>query len=323
MDILRRLIQDSINDELSKVIERYLHKFFDPAVANIRKNNEEVTDEHISCLCQQMLEEAEKMYVYRTTSSSATDYPQTASPLTDSEIVSGNRQQKILINKHIPSDLRKRFYREQQMTDSDAESDVSVPSSTISSHNARKRPKHFSEFYAARPPSRSSTPGVSSQSKGVPELSLEDIEKWNPDRVTSQTKFVLGSKANKALGMTAQRGRIYMKHTGLFKYVGDNDDKSWLMHQNVKAMRCGGRAFLTVLDDILDLAQTQEYRNNPDVDTSQLTGFTVPEFILEKIRSRMSSVYEINKDRLCQSREAAPLATGVDIGVINENDSHL
>lgn len=43
--------------------------------------------------------------------------------------------------------------------------------------------------------------------------------KWDPERLTTETLFILGSRANKALGFGQTRGRLYMKHPELFKYV--------------------------------------------------------------------------------------------------------
>ena len=40
---------------------------------------------------------------------------------------------------------------------------------------------------------------------------------WKPDRLDGETLFILGSKANKALGYGQTRGRLYIKHPELFK----------------------------------------------------------------------------------------------------------
>ncbi|KGL76497.1 Deoxynucleotidyltransferase terminal-interacting protein 1, partial [Tinamus guttatus] len=55
--------------------------------------------------------------------------------------------------------------------------------------------------------------------------------KWDPSRLTETTTFVLGSRANKALGMGGTRGRLYIKHPHLFKYAADPQDKHWLAEQ--------------------------------------------------------------------------------------------
>ena len=51
--------------------------------------------------------------------------------------------------------------------------------------------------------------------------------------------FILGSRANKALGFGQTRGRLYIKHPELFKYSGDQTDKEWLAKANLMATTGG------------------------------------------------------------------------------------
>ena len=44
-----------------------------------------------------------------------------------------------------------------------------------------------------------------------------DGPKWDSSRLTEETLFILGSRANKALGYGQTRGRLYIKHPELFK----------------------------------------------------------------------------------------------------------
>lgn len=76
---------------------------------------------------------------------------------------------------------------------------------------------------------------------------------------------MMGAKANKALGLGAQRGRLYMKHQDVFRYCGDAEDKLWLYEQGLMPS-AGGRAFLLLLEDIQYLAKTDEYRDAPGVE---------------------------------------------------------
>jgi deoxynucleotidyltransferase terminal-interacting protein 1 len=61
------------------------------------------------------------------------------------------------------------------------------------------------------------------------------------------------------LGFGQTRGRLYIKHPGLFKYSGDQEDKEWLSRHNLMPPT-GGKAYLMVLEDIRELAETDEYR---------------------------------------------------------------
>ena len=70
--------------------------------------------------------------------------------------------------------------------------------------------------------------------------------KWDPGRLTEETLFILGSRANKALGYGQTRGRLYIKHPELFKYSGDQTDKEWLAKANLMATT-GGKVRLTTM----------------------------------------------------------------------------
>lgn len=108
--------------------------------------------------------------------------------------------------------------------------------------------------------------------------------KWESDRLHPDTLFILGSRANKALGFGQTRGRLYIKHPELFKYSGDQTDKEWLAKANLMATT-GGKAYLMVLRDILELAESPEYASHPKQQPGELVGFTVPEWMLEKMKT--------------------------------------
>ncbi|ESN98814.1 hypothetical protein HELRODRAFT_135237, partial [Helobdella robusta] len=111
---------------------------------------------------------------------------------------------------------------------------------------------------------------------------------WNPKRLTAETEFIMGSKANKALGLGATRGRVYMKHPDLFKYTSDQDDKQWLV-ENRYMSATGGKTYILILDDIRELAHTDEYRDCPGLALNELVGFTVPIRMIKKMQDHMNS----------------------------------
>nr|CAA05409.2 p65 protein [Rattus norvegicus] len=73
--------------------------------------------------------------------------------------------------------------------------------------------------------------------------------KWDA-RLNESTTFVLGSRANKALGKGGTRGRIYIKHPHLFKYAADPQDKHWLAEQLHMRATGGKMAYLLIEEDI-------------------------------------------------------------------------
>uniref|UniRef100_H2LZS2 Deoxynucleotidyltransferase terminal-interacting protein 1 n=1 Tax=Oryzias latipes TaxID=8090 RepID=H2LZS2_ORYLA len=111
--------------------------------------------------------------------------------------------------------------------------------------------------------------------------------KWDPSRLSETTTFVLGSRANKALGMGGTRGRIYIKHADLFKYAADSKDKQWLAERHHMRATGGKMAYLLVEEDIQELSCSDEYRESPEVRMDELKPFTVPIWMVEKMQQAM------------------------------------
>ncbi|KAM9409138.1 deoxynucleotidyltransferase terminal-interacting protein 1-like [Pholidichthys leucotaenia] len=112
--------------------------------------------------------------------------------------------------------------------------------------------------------------------------------KWDPARLTESTTFVLGSRANKALGMGGTRGRIYIKHADLFKYPADVKDKQWLTEKHHMRVTGGKIAYLLVEEDIQELSRT-EYKDCPYVRMDEMKPFSVPLWMLEKMQKVMEA----------------------------------
>jgi len=114
------------------------------------------------------------------------------------------------------------------------------------------------------------------------------IENWDPNKLTTETNFVMGTKANKALGLGATRGRIYMKHPELFKYSGDHDDKKWMVKNGCMAATGGKNTFIMNADDVTELYEA-EYKESQGTHLEELKFFKLPNFILCKMRSAMAN----------------------------------
>lgn len=86
------------------------------------------------------------------------------------------------------------------------------------------------------------------------------------------------------------RGRLYTKHANLFRYIGDQEDKEWL-HRNQLMPPTGGKAYLLVRDDILELIESDEYRNTANTNIEDMgEGFTVPQTMINKMIAAMEAV---------------------------------
>uniref|UniRef100_A0A3B5R0N6 Deoxynucleotidyltransferase terminal-interacting protein 1 n=1 Tax=Xiphophorus maculatus TaxID=8083 RepID=A0A3B5R0N6_XIPMA len=113
------------------------------------------------------------------------------------------------------------------------------------------------------------------------------VFQWDPSRLNDSSTFVLGSRANKALGMGGTRGRIYIKHADLFKYAADAKDKQWLAERHHMRATGGKMAYLLIEEDIQHLSQSDE--DCPDVRMDELKPFGVPPWMVEKMQRAMEA----------------------------------
>ena len=273
LNLLREALQNSVNQELDQVIKKYLNTFFKPAIRNIRGNSGDgsVSDYHVQAICRQVLEEAKKMYF------SGNGQPQhcggsnlSASPsmplseLSDSDSVHQNQYKK--------------------RVKAEADSDDSEHEMTENVVKVRRGPKKNRKKLMTE-----TTNKQHFKSKGISENGGRSGFRWDPDRLTETTKFVLGSRANKALGFGMTRGRLYTKHADLFRYIGDMEDKQWLSERGLMPTS-GGRAYLLIMQDIDDLLRSADYCGVPGVDPSEMgSGFTVPKKMISKMKSLMQA----------------------------------
>ncbi|XP_070572423.1 deoxynucleotidyltransferase terminal-interacting protein 1-like isoform X2 [Ptychodera flava] len=235
LDLLRAVLQSSINKEIKKVMDRY-RQYFDAAAQNVKENYGEkaVTEANIMSTFQDALEQAKEVFKCDETSS-------IASGKTDQEEgrdEPAKKKFKPLTEASFPPLVRKR---------------------------------------KGRPPR---------EHKPKPEPVRKDGPKWDPNRLNEDTLFVMGARANKALGLGATRGRLYSKHPELFKYAGDQEDKQWL-YENGLMPATGGKAFILIVEDMYDLSETDEYKNNPELCLHEIRPFKVNKKIMEKMKAYM------------------------------------
>ncbi|XP_056639806.1 deoxynucleotidyltransferase terminal-interacting protein 1 [Diorhabda sublineata] len=257
LDLLRKNLQNAINKDIDNVLKKYVEKFFQPAINNIRNNlgKDSVGEEHIKDVCKQMLEEAKVMYTASPNSRDSSPYE-----YSHSEAESEASLTDLRLGRTSPVGHYKRKEGDMEIE--------TVPSFAMMPAVKRHRNKtHHSTDYSSC------------------KLSLKrDGPKWNPDRVRGNTLFIMGARANKVLGYGQTRGRLYVRHPNLVRYSGDQEDKEWLASKNLMPPS-GGKAYLMLLEDIKELTESEEYRNSPNLQLHELRGFEVPLFLLIKIKN--------------------------------------
>lgn len=217
LDALRAAVQSSLNQEIDIVIQRYYNQFFKLAIQNITSNNGDnsIQDYHVQTLFKQILEDAKKMYGSNEFLASKLNTPNSANNVTfnlSNKRKRLNSRRDNENNFNVVNNRKQAFAKRLSSSEIEKKKIKQKESSELRKAMLKKR-KLSTNTCRGRPP-------LGAKNK----LTDLGINNWNSDRITVKTKFVLGSKANKALGFGSARGRLYTKHTDLFRYIGDAED---------------------------------------------------------------------------------------------------
>jgi hypothetical protein len=300
LDILRLVFQDEMTEEIKQIIDRHLRTSFAPAFENLRRNGLEVTDAHMNTLCIGILDGAKDAFLPST----QLKHPKLC--------ISSGSLVKACVPEVVPlMDTRRVYESDDNESDgsmvSSQGSFVGGPFSGSNSFGSPNRPKK-----RGRPrkvdidTGRCGTPVMN----GVHPVSPLDAAKWNPERITHETRFILGSKVNKLLSL-GHRGHIFLKYPRMLRYVGDDDDKAWLFDKNIST-RMSGKVFFLTLEDVIELAQGENASIQVLNDLRRYS-FIPPDNILTKIRQSMVNPFEQLKSRVNALTPTQQLSSAVSL----------
>uniref|UniRef100_A0A915CUQ1 TdIF1 C-terminal domain-containing protein n=1 Tax=Ditylenchus dipsaci TaxID=166011 RepID=A0A915CUQ1_9BILA len=125
--------------------------------------------------------------------------------------------------------------------------------------------------------------------QGTQPVTASEAIKWNPERMTKDSRFILGSKVNKALAL-GHRGHIFGKYSRAYRYVADDEDKAWLFDRNIST-RMSGKVFFMLLEDVIEIAQLENASVQVQKDLQRYS-FIVPDKMVQKMKSRMSTPFD-------------------------------
>ncbi|VDM96292.1 unnamed protein product [Thelazia callipaeda] len=222
LDLMRRVFESEVTDELRQIIERHLRTTFSPALENLRRNGLEITEDDIRSLCRSMLEAAKKPYLCEEQA--------------DGIAEAGSEYSNFIFS-----------------TESDIDSEASVQNFLVHQPSAvpprgRKR---------GRPPKTNNPGRIISPSCHASEMTRElDLSKWNPNRVCSSSQFILLSKVSRVLMLLSHR-KIFMKYPSVFRYCGDEMDRKWLV-ENRLTTRTTGKIYMMLLTDAIEIASAEK-----------------------------------------------------------------
>ena len=269
LDLMRQIFQSELTRDLKQVLDRHIRVSFAPAFEHLKSNGHAVTDELVKELYRNILEAAKAPYL-----PSDNQIPEFVFDLISS--------------------------RDGAVSDIESEASVvstSLPSS--STQNAQVRPRKRGRPRKVEADSgRSGTPLM----RSTENISEVEALKWDPNRISSVTRFILGSKVYRLLA-TPPRGNLYAKYPRVFRYVCDENDRAWLMEKHLTT-RQSGKIFLMMLDDVIELALIENYYGS--VNDFQKSSFTVPERLIMKVKQRRAEVFEQLKPRISRSPQNLP-----------------
>jgi len=289
LDILRACLQSSFNQEVDNLLQKYLQQYFKPAIDNVRANkgDQSVSEYHIHTVFRQLLEEAKKMYF-------SPESMKITTPTLNSFSLSKR--------KRLNSTNRRENENNFNVVNNRAKQTLTFSKRLSTSEMEKKKKKQNQSKEICKVMLTKRKLGSGQVSRGRPPLSNKKldlgVDNLNPNRITEETRFVLGSKANRALGFGTARGRLYTKHTDLFKYIGDSEDKQYLHDRGLFPIS-GARAFLIVKDDIEKILTLEEYKDAPGK-SEMGKDFILPEFILKKIKNQMTK-QRVEREKLNES----------------------
>ncbi|XP_038054793.1 deoxynucleotidyltransferase terminal-interacting protein 1-like isoform X2 [Patiria miniata] len=286
LEFLRGTLQHLINKDIQKVFQQYA-PFFQMAVENIQDNNgkDSVTEDHVLSVFRNSLEEAKGIFQPQGKCAVETDHSAEYNGISNV----GNMVNFKSKAASWPDDEPVAKYAKHEDDNGEAPTFSLRPTPQIQTRKRKGRPPLHHRDYTDEMPLTGGGGGYKAAKPKV-EIVKKEGPKWDPARLMKNTKFVMGARANKALGLGNTRGRLYIKHPDLFKYSGDQDDKQWLYEHHLMPAT-GGKAYMLLLEDIRELANTEEYRDNHLLAVTELKEFEVPEYILDKIKHYM----EVNR----------------------------
>ncbi|KAF1761133.1 hypothetical protein GCK72_009387 [Caenorhabditis remanei] len=248
LDLMRRIFQAEISREIHQIMERHTRTTLLPAIENLRKNGHVVDETVLNGLYCNILEASKKPY--------QKDPEPTPPPSTN-----GNGFLDIGIQ-----DLETHENNLKRGYESDS-SDVSGVSHCSDAKRRRGRPRKDEEAYRLE-----MTPPT-----------MNEVIRWNPDRIDVNTRFVTATKIAQVLGMPPSI--LFNKYPRMFRYSCDEDDKNILHDQN-RLIRAPGRCYLLVAEDARQLVSPTYFQ--------EILGasFLISEPLLSKIRQKAGLTYE-------------------------------
>ncbi len=221
MELLRTLVQPLIDTDIQAVMKKYVDAYFRPAAINARKNlgEENVSARLVEDVCLTAIDRARDAFDLgkKATAAGGGGDPLMASAAVAVAAATCDAKPVVLGGTTSavaavvpPPGLVIGLKRKASMPP------VPAPHVVPKKKKKKKRKQAGGEGSGEQQPLVKPYTDVIVISKSGKPVRREG-PKWEPERFVDDMLFILGSKANKALGYGQTRGRLYIKHPELFK----------------------------------------------------------------------------------------------------------
>ncbi|XP_050333424.1 uncharacterized protein LOC126761367 [Bactrocera neohumeralis] len=287
LELLRISVQQSFDHEIDVIIKHYMETYFKPAFKNIKENlgQNVVSEEILQKMSCALLENAKAQYnPYRTLKQPLACVSVSTKNITPQYPVGETTSLRFAVRRPPPKHVEFSELPAKKLLTVAAQQQLQ----TINPSAASNTPEGTGNVKTIL--NSSSNQQRQIQTPGSLTVAPAPVRRqifWNTAHISVTTKFVLDVQANQAFGFgTDGKERLASKHPELIRYLPDNEDRDWLSSQNVIAAQNRNSRFLFLIyEEVCKLKQTHElYRTKANIDISIMNTFTVPEFMIQKMK---------------------------------------
>uniref|UniRef100_A0A1I8N4U2 Uncharacterized protein n=1 Tax=Musca domestica TaxID=7370 RepID=A0A1I8N4U2_MUSDO len=335
LELVRIAVQSAFDKEIDELIKRYIETYFKPAFNNIKENLGQgaINEDALQKMCCALLENSKSQYKtvlrYKTQGSSL--------PITStlSSVASGQENSTIRMALKRPAankpstatviEIQKRFFPDNMLIKATNSSQQQTPTQMLPVVGTliQSQPTAFVQQQGQQQQPLQQQQQLQKLQPNIVNQQPRRQIFWNTAHISTSTKFVLDVQANQAFGFGTEgkERRLASKHPELIRYLPDNEDRDWLVTQQIIPQPNRNSRFLFLIyDEVCRLYQTHEaYKNKTSIDLSVMMTFTVPEFMIQKMKIFFVDLNIKSRGLITNSYS---IGSGVNSSVAQSN-SHL
>ncbi|XP_073839282.1 uncharacterized protein [Musca autumnalis] len=300
LELVRIAVQSAFDKEIDELVKRYIETYFKPAFNNIKENLGQgaINEDALQKMCCALLENSKTQYktTFRYKSQSSTTIP-ISSTLSTVSNGQENNTIRMALKRPAPTkpttatviEIQKRFFPDNML--------IRTANPSQPQNSTQILPvvgtliQSQSTAFVQQSPQMQQPQPLQQLQKIPPNIVGPQPRRqifWNTAHISTTTKFVLDVQANQAFGFGTEgkERRLASKHPELIRYLPDNEDRDWLVTQQIIPQPNRNSRFLFLIyDEVCRLYQTHEvYKNKTSIDLSVMMTFTVPDFMIQKMK---------------------------------------